>query len=236
MADELKAKNAIWITSGLAIVAATIAAIMEYGSATRLERQKFEYGLIEKALVSNEGLFLAKGESSRQEATRRLEFLINIGAIKVLDKDALRQAAENPADLPTFEGGRFSPVSTQTTFRCQEDLNGVPVLTALTLSNGSGTTDGRAIQLIKFVSGTETRNTRCDLVASRFQKAYNEDKLKFLTTGRFNNEAVLCAASESSQECDIILLTFPSDEAARQSLSALVGLSSGNVSITPQEM
>ena len=233
MADEPKAKNAIWITSGLAIVAACIAAIMEYGSATRLERQKFEYSLIEKALVSDEGLFLAEGETSRQEATRRLEFLINIGVIKVLDEDALRKAAENPAELPTFNEETAGASLTETTFSCKNDLDDNPVMGIVILSRSVGNVESRYISMIKFsteIEGT-TSIERCNTVAAQFQKAYDEDKLKFIRTGKANNQPVLCASNESGGECEIILLTLPSDESARTALTKLLTLNRASPSV-----
>ena len=235
MADEPKAKNAIWITSGLAIITACIAAVMEHSSSTRLERQKFEYSLIEKALVSDEGLFLAEGESSRQEATRRLEFLINIGVIKVLDKTAIRQAAENPAELPTFNNDTIGPELTQSTFSCKDDLDGTPVLGVVTRGRSIGNVESRYFSLIKFSTETATNTPieRCSTVATQFQKAHDEDKLRFLRTGQVNNQPVLCASSKSGGECEIVLLTLPSDEIARTVMLKLLSVNRASPSIPP---
>lgn len=66
----------------------------------QLERQKFEFSLIQESLEIEEGLI--KNQNERQEAAKRLEFLVKSGIIKSLDSDSIEKLAKNPDDLPTF--------------------------------------------------------------------------------------------------------------------------------------
>jgi hypothetical protein len=55
-----------------------------------LERQKFEFSLIQKALEIKD----------RNEAAKQLLFLVNSGVIQSLDSEKIRKLAEKPEDLP----------------------------------------------------------------------------------------------------------------------------------------
>ena len=60
---------------------------------TRLERQKFESSLIEKALDSND----------QAEIAKRLTFMVDIGIIRGLDRSQIANYAhKDPAQLPTL--------------------------------------------------------------------------------------------------------------------------------------
>ena len=231
MADEPKAKNAIWITSGLAIVSACIAAIMEYGSATRLERQKFEYSLIEKALTSDEGI-LIEGDGDRAEATKRLEFLINIGVIKTLDENAIREAASNPNDLPTFqplaEKGSFSAQGqayslNRAGFACANMAGDIPAMFAtqiITPFTKPGeipeikTITVAQIQFPTEESGQEAAKERCDDIASRFEKISENRDFQNLQVNRVDNEFVLCVREPATGGCKEKVIAWSSEDEA----------------------
>lgn len=56
----------------------------------QLERQKFEFTLIQNALETKD----------TNEAAKRLQFLVKSGVITSLDSDKIQQLAENPEQLP----------------------------------------------------------------------------------------------------------------------------------------
>lgn len=49
---------------------------------------------------------------------------------------------------------------------------------------------------------------RCELVSPRFQKAYNNETLSYLTNGTLNGEPVICTAKEKGGDCANLLLTL----------------------------
>lgn len=54
---------------------------------------------------------------------------------------------------------------------------------------------------------------RCQEVSSRFQTAYNNQSLDYITNGTVNGQAVICTAREKNGACDITLLTLrPQDD------------------------
>lgn len=102
---ELDAKIALdrrglWLTSPLLIGAITaisgligtgIGAVMQGSANFKLERQKFEFALIQEALES----------PNQKEAAKQLLFLVNSGVILTLDSDNLRKIAEDsPSEIP----------------------------------------------------------------------------------------------------------------------------------------
>jgi hypothetical protein len=50
--------------------------------------------------------------------------------------------------------------------------------------------------------------TRCEKVSPKFQEAYDNGGINFLTNGTMNQQPVICTASESGGECDILLMTL----------------------------
>ena len=63
-------------------------------TALKLERQKYEYSLI--------STILADKEIEKQEAANQLLFLIDIGAVRALDTQNLREQTKQPERLPSF--------------------------------------------------------------------------------------------------------------------------------------
>ena len=98
----------VWFTSPVLIgIASAVfgllgtgvgAALQGYAN-IRLERQKFEFLLIQTSLEPS-----AEGDSNddRQEAARQLIFLVDSGIIQSLDAEKIKQLAEEPENLPTF--------------------------------------------------------------------------------------------------------------------------------------
>jgi len=74
----------------------------------------------------------------------------------------------------------------------------------------------------KFFGEKYTPQKRCELVSPRFQKAYNNDTLSYLTNGTLNGKPVICTATQKNGDCANLLLTLrPQDDP----LSILKGLS-----------
>jgi len=54
---------------------------------------------------------------------------------------------------------------------------------------------------------------RCELVSPRFQKAYDQRTLSYLTNGNMNGQSVICTATEPGGDCADLLLTLrPQDK------------------------
>lgn len=110
--QEAKAKAAIenrnlWFSSpllvGLAsaifgVIGTAAGAGLQGFSNFQLERQKFEFNLIQNALETKD----------TSEAAKRLQFLVESGAIRSLDSDKIQRLAKNPEQLPTFIRGGAS--------------------------------------------------------------------------------------------------------------------------------
>ena len=213
MSDSLKSTLTVAVvTAGMTILGTYAAGLSEYGAQTKLERQKFEYSLIEKSLVSDEGSFIGNEETSRSEASRRLEFLIDTGVITTLNTEAIRRAAENPRDLPTLQS------RDSTSFSCRSNSEGVPTMFVETLRG--------TFPVIEFSSDFPepyTSEKRCNEVSARFQISYDRGELNYLRTFNMGGQPVLCAADTTS-ECKAILLTLPSWIDAKEALESIVNV------------
>ncbi len=107
--QEAKAKAAtenrnLWFSSpllvGLAsaifgVIGTAMGAGLQGFSNFQLERQKFEFNLIQNALETED----------TTEAAKRLQFLVDSGVITSLDSERIRQLAENPTQLPNYSRG-----------------------------------------------------------------------------------------------------------------------------------
>lgn len=63
---------------------------------------------------------------------------------------------------------------------------------------------------------------RCELVSPRFQKAYDNGSLAYLTNGQINGQPVICTAKEPGGSCADLLMTL---RPQHDPLSILQGLS-----------
>ncbi|MEM9118465.1 MAG: SH3 domain-containing protein [Cyanobacteria bacterium P01_F01_bin.56] len=94
------------ITGALTLLGTVFVASFENLSRLRLERQKYEFGLIENALNDlprKEGDEL---EQAQIDTAEHLKFMVDIGAISSLDADKIEEYAANPESLPK---GRIFP-------------------------------------------------------------------------------------------------------------------------------
>jgi hypothetical protein len=71
--------------------------------------------------------------------------------------------------------------------------------------------------------------TRCQIVSERFQSFHNRGTLRFLTTGRMNNQNVVCVASAPGKGCmsDGLLFTVTQSANATSVLRQLSTINSG---------
>jgi hypothetical protein len=61
------------------------------------------------------------------------------------------------------------------------------------------------------VSGWDPKS-RCEEVSPRFQTAYDNKTLKFITNGTMNNQPVICTTRQDGGPCDDLLITLrPTD-------------------------
>lgn len=51
-------------------------------------------------------------------------------------------------------------------------------------------------------------NKRCEEVSPRFQTAYENDSLQYLTNGTINKEPVICTARSEGGDCDTLIMTL----------------------------
>lgn len=118
-----------------------------------------------------------------------------------------------------------------TTFHCGVWLNGpnagIPVTYARTPIG--------AIPIINWVSNQfsgsgYTPQRRCQEVSGRFQSAYNQGTLNYVTTGYKNGQPVVCTSSSNGGPCSMVLFTLkPGSDASRtvQQLFDIRNLSAG---------
>jgi Circadian oscillating protein COP23 len=96
-----------------------------------------------------------------------------------------------------------------TTFTCV-NIKDIPT-TLATTSRGN-------VSVIRWVSGYFnnsgwSQERRCQEVSNRFQKAYVNGTLKYLTTGTINGEPVVCTTNKQAGRCSEMLFTLKRDTA-----------------------
>lgn len=105
------------------------------------------------------------------------------------------------------------------TYFCQRGNDGVWTTYAKNYNN-------KKIPIIRWVKtlGEYTPKVRCQEVSSRFQSAYENKILNFLTTGISSGQAVICATSEHGGPCNQILFTLKSPKQASSVVQSLIDL------------
>lgn len=71
-----------------------------------------------------------------------------------------------------------------------------------------------------FESSEYTPQRRCQEVSSRFQTAYDNQSLNYITNGTQNNQKVICTASQQGGACADTLLTLRPDDDSLAILTA----------------
>lgn len=198
----------IWLTSPvlIAIVSTIFGTALGAGfqgyANFQLERQKFEFSLIQKSLEVEEKWI--EDQNDRQESAKKLLFLVNSGIIQSLNSDSIEKLARNPNDLPTFRPSE--PIKTKFTCRI---IKSVPNVVVTNDKYGY-------VSLIKITSDyfKIPPEKRCLDIASNFQKAYDNGSLKYFTSGKINGKPVICAVSSIASPCateNVLFDVKPSD-------------------------
>ena len=222
--SKLEQKN-IWFTSPLLIgITSAVFGLMgtAFGAAFQgfsnfqLERQKFEFELIRKALETEDKLI--ENHTDRTEAAKKLRFLVDSGIIQSLDSDSIRKLADNPDDLPNFSSS-ISRAPGQ--FSCQL-LNNIPTTVASHPRRGS-------VSFIQWKSNYfGTPLERCLEASNNFQVAQSTGILKYLTIHHTKDgNAVLCASKEPEGSCDFELFKLKPSEDSNLVLEHLHDLNIG---------
>jgi hypothetical protein len=205
---EINRRNT-WFGSPLLIAFITVlggsigTAFFQSYSSNQLERQKFEFSLILKALEGKDkNIFMGSDgtDAARTDAAKRLKFLVELGVIKSLDSDVIDKLSRKPNDLPSFESD--SNVS-NVKISCQLSA-GIPTTVAQSSNR-------RPTKIIQWIStnypGNLSPKEQCNQVSARLQKAVITEK-KFLTTGNKNGQNVVCTTSKIGGSCEDILFTI----------------------------
>lgn len=69
--------------------------------------------------------------------------------------------------------------------------------------------------------GTYSPQQRCQEVSPRFQQAYNNGNLKFLTNSYMNQQPVICATSEYGGDCQTLIMTLRANENGKKIINTL---------------
>jgi Circadian oscillating protein COP23 len=223
---EINRRNT-WFGSPLLIAFITVmggsicTAFFQAYSNNQLERQKFEFSLILKALEGKDkSIFMGSevADVARTDAAKRLKFLVDLGVIKSLDSDVIDKLSRKPNELPSFESD--SKVS-NVNFSCKL-FEGIP--TTVMKSSGS-----RSTKLIQWRSSTDypdnlSSKERCNQVSARFQKSVSKGNI-VLTTGNKNGRGVICTTSKIGGSCEDVLFTISRGKNPELILEQLINIS-----------
>ena len=107
--DESRGHAGLWFASPLllalvGLVGTGVGAVLQGFWNTRLEREKFEFSLIQKALDT----------ADKNEAGRNLKFLVDAGLISQFDAKKIEALASTPDKLPSFLGAPSVGAACQT--------------------------------------------------------------------------------------------------------------------------
>ena len=91
--------------------------------------------------------------------------------------------------------------------------------------------NGSKRALIRYTKhiGKYTPQRRCDEISPRFQEAYDNGSLIYLTNGMINNQPVICSAKKYAGECITMLLTLRPEDDSIEVLNELTDVLYGRV-------
>lgn len=75
--------------------------------------------------------------------------------------------------------------------------------------------------------GSYAPQQRCQQASPRFQQAYKNGSLKFLTNGYMNNQPVICATREYGGSCQTLLFTLAKEEDGQKIVNELKDILNG---------
>ncbi|MGK7903217.1 MAG: COP23 domain-containing protein [Hormoscilla sp.] len=77
--------------------------------------------------------------------------------------------------------------------------------------------------------------TRCEEVSPRFQEAYRNGSLKYLTNGEMHEQPVICSTREEGGDCETLLFTLLHKDDGKATLEDLEAVLDGRKSGGPME-
>ena len=94
--------------------------------------------------------------------------------------------------------------------------------------------DMKIMDFTRDITQEWTIASRCEEVANRFQRYYDNETLRYIGSGHVNNEPVLCAVVAKGDECSVdnLLVTLPPDKVPYEEARKLMdtrGLGNGVV-------
>lgn len=152
---------------------------------------------------------------TRSVAQLLTALMLMVGATATIDPSSSSAQSSSPSS----DNSRTKPVN----FVCAKS-NDAPVTLARTPRGD--------IAVIRWASGFFsgagfTPQKRCEEVSSRFQTYHSNGTLKYLTTGRVNNQPVICTAQNRGSGCRDVLITLEPEDNPNQVLRQLLSIRSG---------
>ncbi|MGK7901039.1 MAG: COP23 domain-containing protein [Hormoscilla sp.] len=132
---------------------------------------------------------------------------------------ALGTACQQRRPTPTQPTASTTPTAT---YYCDRSADGTPT-TFVKTARGK-------IPLIRwesddFASAGYPRQKRCEIVSEKFQSYLEQGILNYITTGRDNDERVICVSKEEGGRCHGTLWTLKKDDDADELIDRLLQLS-----------
>lgn len=112
-------------------------------------------------------------------------------------------------------------------FTCETIQNGIPTtyMSAVT---------GKKIELISWQKeglGNYSKQERCQIVTQRFQEAYQDGSLAYMTDGFMGGQKVICGTSSQGGSCEKLLLTLRPEDNAKEVIESF--FTAGSYSSSP---
>ncbi|MCU0517096.1 MAG: COP23 domain-containing protein [Oscillatoria sp. Prado101] len=148
--------------------------------------------------------------------------------VQLLGQRLLVAAALGATATITVEPGFITSVAAQqrNTFYCDDKKS--PPATLIRTSRGN-------VPVIRWTSDVFppplTPEERCKIVSQRFQEFYNQNKLKYIITGKMKGQPVVCVANRKDGDCAGLLFTLKPGSDPQLTLKRLLSdraLAAGN--------
>lgn len=150
---------------------------------------------------------------------------------------AVQDSPTQTTSTPTTEQAQAEPESVQ--FICSQGYDPatqeqVPITYAWTPKGKIAIVRWKSD---RFAGSGFTPERRCSEVSPRFDSAYQNGNLNYLTNGRLNGQKAICAVRDLGADCNdnTLLLTLRPEDEELQVLSQLNGILDGDVGSGPLE-
>lgn len=174
-------------------------AYFQRDSNSELERQKFEYALISKALEGSDKNILT-GANNNKEVVKKLSLLVKLGFIKNLDSNSINKLSEDPDSFPDY-----SNVNSDSHDIYCRIIDKFPT-TVVKVNNRN------LRSLIQWQRNNYpnnlSANEQCEMVSKRLKSSLHS--YSFITYGIINKKNVVCATKSKGTACSYLLFEIPS--------------------------